>query len=187
MLGKSLLPIFDFVGRHAYVESLAFLGKVFCMLNLSCLCRCLLGGFPLLAATLLTGLGCSSNLSGPDENTSASNGSENRQAQQAVAGVGKRGQSLEKHTDAQKLISGPATTQFKVEQKMILEVQIPHALQLFRGEHGRLPESHEEFMTKIVQANQLSLPELPEGMVYRFNTAEGTLWVYPEDEAPPDA
>jgi hypothetical protein len=105
-------------------------------------------------------------------------------AQQALAGVGKQGQSLQDHSDLQKIISGPAATLFNVKQKAVLEIQIPQALQLFQASEGRFPKSHEEFMQKIVEYNRLVLPELPEGAVYHFNTEKGQLWVYPEDEVP---
>ena len=82
------------------------------------------------------------------------------------------------------MFSGPASALFNVQQKAVLEIQIPHALQLFEATEGRLPKSHEEFMEKIVKANNLVLPELPEGAVYKFDTEKGELWVYPEDEVP---
>lgn len=105
-------------------------------------------------------------------------------AQKAVAGVGKQGQKLREHSDVAKIISGPAAALINVKQKAILEIQVPHALQLFQATEGRMPKSHDEFMEKIVQFNQLTLPELPDGAVYHFNTELGELWVYPENEVP---
>ncbi len=105
-------------------------------------------------------------------------------AQKAEAGVGKRGQKLQQHSDAQKIISGPANAYLQIKQKIPLEIEIPHALNLFKALEGRFPKSHEEFMEKIVAANNIQLPELPEGAVYRFNVEKGELWVYPADEAP---
>ena len=105
-------------------------------------------------------------------------------AQKAEAGVGKQGQLLAGHSDAQKIISGPAATLLNVKQKKILEWDVPKALQLYQALEGNFPKSHEEFMAKIVEANNLVLPELPEGAVYHFNTEKGELWVYPEGEVP---
>ena len=105
-------------------------------------------------------------------------------AQKAVAGVGKQGQLVDKHSDVQKIVSGPAGALFKVKQKAVLEIQIPQALQLFKATNGEFPKNHQEFMTHIVEANRLQLPELPEGAVYHFNSEKGELWVYPEDEVP---
>ncbi len=104
--------------------------------------------------------------------------------QKAVAGVGKQGQILRQHTGIAKIISGPALARFNLEQRAVLEFQIPPAIQQFKALEGRFPKSHEEFMEKIVEANRFVLPELPAGNVYRFNPELGELWVYPEDEAP---
>ncbi|MCC7337672.1 MAG: hypothetical protein IT422_21495 [Pirellulaceae bacterium] len=105
-------------------------------------------------------------------------------AQQAVAGVGKQGQSLRNDTGVAKMISGPASVLFNTKQKAVLEIQIPQALKLFEASEGRMPKSHDEFMQRIVQANNLALPQLPEGAVYQFNTEKGELWVYPANEVP---
>jgi hypothetical protein len=115
--------------------------------------------------------------SAPPETTAAP-------AQKATAGVGKKGQSLRDNKGVASIISMPAATFFNVEQKMVLDVQVPKALQLFQATEGRFPKSHEEFMQKIVQANQFSLPELPAGAVYHFDSEKGELWVYPEGEVP---
>lgn len=106
------------------------------------------------------------------------------QAQKATAGVGKKGQSLKGEAGIGKIIAGPAMAFISFEQKAVLDIQIPHALQLFQATEGRFPKSHDEFLEKIVTANRLVLPELPEGAVYHFNSEKGELWVYPKDEVP---
>lgn len=128
----------------------------------------------------LTAVGCGDSVQAPADAT-AEAPINTTVAQKATAGVGKQGQSLEDEPD---IIAGPVKVLFKVKQKAVLDIQIPHALQLFKGLEGRMPNSHTEFMQKIVEANRLVLPELPEGAVYRFNTEKGELWVYPVDEAP---
>lgn len=105
-------------------------------------------------------------------------------AQKAVAGVGKKGQSLKDNQGIAKVISGPAAAYFNVEQKAVLEWQIPQALQMYKASEGRFPKNHQEFMERIVDANKLSLPELPKGAVYRFDPEKGELWVYPENDVP---
>lgn len=134
----------------------------------------------LVIVSLVVGIGCSPSTptaSAPAAPTTVT-------AQKAVAGVGKKGQSLNDNTGiARAITAGPATL-LNFQQKAVLEIQIPQALQLFNATEGRLPKSHEEFMQKIVEANRLVLPELPAGGVYRFNTEKGELWVYPEAEAP---
>ena len=107
----------------------------------------------------------------------------------AQVGVGAKGRSLDNETGVGKMISGPVSALFAVKERVAFDIQIPQALNLFRASEGRLPKSHEEFMEKIVKANQIKLPELPAGMVYRFNTELGELWVDPvaTDNANPPA
>ena len=109
---------------------------------------------------------------------------QNAIAQKAAVGVGKQGQSLEDNTGVSGMVSGPVSALFKVKQGMVFDVAIPQAMQLFQASNGRVPNSHEEFMEKIISANRIQLPELPQGQVYRFNVEKNELWVYPEDEAP---
>ncbi|MEZ6135409.1 MAG: hypothetical protein R3C53_10915 [Pirellulaceae bacterium] len=105
-------------------------------------------------------------------------------AQKAQAGVGKQGQIVQDHSDAQKIISGPVNTLFQFKQKAVFDIQIPQALNLYKATNGNFPKSHDEFMTHIIEANRIQLPELPEGAVYRFNVELGELWVYPVTEVP---
>lgn len=105
-------------------------------------------------------------------------------AQKATAGVGKKGQKLDQHSDMQKIISGPAAALFRVEQKAVFDIKIPHALNLYKATNGHFPKTHEDFMREIVEFNRIELPELPAGAVYRFDSEKGELWVYPEDDVP---
>ena len=56
-------------------------------------------------------------------------------------------------------------------------MQIPQALSLFQASEGRYPNSEEEFMQKIIQANRIVLPKLPEGDSYVYDVASHTLMV----------
>ncbi len=105
-------------------------------------------------------------------------------SQKAVAGVGKKGQSLKDTQGVAKIIATPLAAMANVEQKMQLEINLQRALQLYQATEGRLPRSHQEFMDKVVIPNRIQLPELPAGAVYHFNVEKGELWVYPEDEVP---
>ncbi len=104
------------------------------------------------------------------------------EAQRAAAGVGKQGQKLEAHNPVQQLISGPAIQFFRVRDQAVFDIQIPHALQLYKAEHGKVPKSHDEFIQKIIQPNAIELPELRDGLVYQFNPEKEELWVYPAGE-----
>lgn len=95
----------------------------------------------------------------------------------AEAGVGERGRSLENETGVGKMIAEPAKALFSFEQKAVFDIQIPQAMQLFKAMQGRDPESHDEFMEKIVKANRLQLPKLPEGHKYVYDTDSSQLMV----------
>lgn len=105
--------------------------------------------------------------------------------QVAKVGVGVKGNSLDSisDNDARNIIAGPAKAYFNTKEKIVFEIQLPHAVDLYQAEHGRYPRSHEEYMDKIVKFNQIKLPELPKKMVYRYHPDTNELWV--EAEATP--
>ena len=105
-------------------------------------------------------------------------------AQKAQVGVGKQGQSLANHSDTQKILSGPVKALTDFKQKAVFDLQVAPAIRLFEASNGRKPKTHQEFMEQIIEANRITLPELPEGAVYRYVPEKGELWVFPEDEAP---
>lgn len=91
----------------------------------------------------------------------------------AEAGVGVKGQSLKEHTG---VLVEPAKAYFRVEQKMAFN-QVTQALGLFQATEGRKPNSHEEFMSKIIAANNIQLPKLAAGEKYIYNVEQGELMV----------
>lgn len=95
---------------------------------------------------------------------------------QAEAGVGKRGQRLNDPRLVQSIVA-PARGLFQTEQRMVFEVQIPHAMQLYEATNGKKPKTHEEFMEQIIQANQIKLPELPPGQRYVYDPQTAELMV----------
>lgn len=142
--------------------------------------------FLLAALTSITLTGCSGGGVQTADATSGDDSAIKMQAQQAVAGVGKEGQRFKDDTGVAKMMTGPLSALANVKQKVVLEIQVKQAIDLFKAQEGRFPKSHEEFMEKCITFNRIQLPELPEGHVYRFNTEKGELWFYPEDEAPPE-
>jgi hypothetical protein len=92
----------------------------------------------------------------------------------ADVGVGKRGQSLEQHSG---VLVEPAKAYFRFEQKAVFQIQLPQALELFKATEGRLPSSHDEFMSRIVQANNIQLPTLRPGEKYIYVPEKGELMV----------
>jgi hypothetical protein len=74
------------------------------------------------------------------------------------------------------IISTPVSQYFRVQDRIILQ-QVEAAMNLYKGEHGRLPATHEEFVIDIIQANNIVLPRLPEGHTYVYDPADGVLKV----------
>lgn len=95
----------------------------------------------------------------------------------AEVGVGKRGQLLNDKGAINKMIVTPALVLFRTEQRVVFEIQVPHALQLYEATNGRKPATHEEFMEQIIKANQIELPELPAGQRYIYDPQTGELMV----------
>jgi hypothetical protein len=100
-------------------------------------------------------------------------------AQKAEVGVGIKGDSLRDEEGVGKIIASPAVALFNTREKAVFEIQIPHALNLYKALEGDFPKTHEEFMEKIIKANAIQLPELKPGMQYRFRPDLGELWVEP--------
>ena len=53
----------------------------------------------------------------------------------------------------------------------------PPGDELFKATEGRTPKSHEEFMEKIIKANHIHLPTLPEGHRYVYDPKQEQLMV----------
>ncbi|MBM4004015.1 MAG: hypothetical protein FJ295_12140 [Planctomycetes bacterium] len=84
----------------------------------------------------------------------------------AGVGVGAQGRSLDGHSG---LIVTPAKTLFAAKEKIVFEIAIPHALNLYNAAEGNYPRSHDEFMERVVRANNIVLPKLPEGNSYVYD------------------
>ena len=95
----------------------------------------------------------------------------------AEVGVGQSGRSLDNETGVARMISEPARAYFSVAERTVFDIQIPQAMQLFKAMEGRSPNSHDEFMTKIVRANSIQLPKLAEGQKYIFEPSTSELMV----------
>ncbi len=94
----------------------------------------------------------------------------------AEVGVGKKGRRLEKD-GLVRLMTVPALAYFRTEQRVVFEIKIPHALNLYKALHGSAPETEEAFMKEIIKANNIELPELPAGHRYVYDPERGELMV----------
>jgi len=63
---------------------------------------------------------------------------------------------------------------FWAEHQIIID-NIKHTLDLYNAEHGNYPKTHEEFMSKIIAANQITLPKLDAGQEYIYDPETHTL------------
>ena len=65
------------------------------------------------------------------------------------------------------------------------QLQIKHCLELFRAEHDRYPKDFEEFYEKVIKANGLRLPKLPEYQKYGYDAEKHELIIleYPDKKA----
>lgn len=97
---------------------------------------------------------------------------------EADVGVGKKGRSLDEYdSGVEGAIAGPAKAYFGFREKAIFQMQIPQAMQFYKAENGTNPKTHDEFMSKIIQANQINLPELPQGQKYVYDPEKAELMV----------
>lgn len=75
-------------------------------------------------------------------------------------------------------------SRFYAEHKMIF-TSIEHALNLYWATNDEYPQTHDEFMEKIVKFNQIKLPELDEGVEYIYDPEDHKLKIHrPGAEAP---
>ena len=95
----------------------------------------------------------------------------------AEAGVAKAGRSLDGETGVAGIIVEPAKQLFSFKENAVFKLQIPQAMQFFQATEGQFPQSQDEFMTKIVRANNLRLPDLPPGQRYVYDPKRGELMV----------
>ncbi len=92
--------------------------------------------------------------------------------QKAVVGVGKKGRGY-----GQGYVATPIGSLFAAREKIIFDIKIPHAMKLFKAQEDRPPKDHEEFMEKIIKANHIKLPELPDEHRYQYDPETEQLMV----------
>jgi hypothetical protein len=71
-------------------------------------------------------------------------------------------------------VSDPITGPLEILKKQNVELPmllIDQGLNIFNANEGRFPQSHDEFMTQIIAANNIRLPVLPNGLDYQYDVA----------------
>jgi hypothetical protein len=134
-----------------------------------------------LGCAALTCLGCKPATNPTDTASTTTPAVETQAPAARVAGVGvgQQGRSLDNEQGVGKIIAGPAIAYFNTKEKIVFEIQLPQALQLYQAEKGEYPRTHEEFMEKIIAFNRIPLPKLPQGVEYRYHPDDHQLWVEP--------
>ncbi len=84
--------------------------------------------------------------------------------EEAAAGAGEKGRTLK-----YELGTTAAKTYFAARERVVFEIQIPSAMQLYKATNGAAPKDQEAFMRDIVTANAIVLPELPAGHKYVYD------------------
>ncbi len=75
------------------------------------------------------------------------------------------------------VVTTPIAAYFQTRERVIFEIAIPQAMNLYAAEKGNKPKTQEEFMRDIIQANQIKLPALPPGHKYVYDPQKGELMV----------
>lgn len=93
--------------------------------------------------------------------------------ERADVGAGEKGRGV-----GEGLIITPLKTYFRAQEMIAFMIAIPKALEAYQLENdGRKPATHDEFMEKVIKANQIELPTLPAGHRYVYDPETGELMV----------
>jgi hypothetical protein len=76
----------------------------------------------------------------------------------------------------QGILATPASVYLRTQDRAIF-LNLEHAMDLYKAEHGALPKTHDDFMRDIVQANNINLPELPDDSRYVYLPDKGELMI----------
>lgn len=74
------------------------------------------------------------------------------------------------------VVTTPISVYFQAQERLIYD-SVTYAVKLFEAEHGYKPKTEEEFMKKVIEANQIRLPQLPPGSKYKYDPQTGELMV----------
>lgn len=91
----------------------------------------------------------------------------------ADVGVGIKGRSLDPHEG---VLVTPAKAYFAVREKVVFQIQIPQAIQLYKAENP-IPLTFDEFKLNILDPNKIKLPPLPPGHTYEWDPEQEQLMV----------
>jgi hypothetical protein len=91
--------------------------------------------------------------------------------EKAAVGMGEKGRGY-----GGDMITEPVKVLWNVKERLAL-MQIQQALDLYKAGEGHAPKSHQEFMDRIIKANDIKLPTLPPGQRYVYDPSKEELMV----------
>ena len=74
-------------------------------------------------------------------------------------------------------ITGALEAYEPIKQKIAQDIQIQHAVRIFEATEGRYPKDFEEFMDKVIKANNIRLPQLGPDKQYQYDVQNHKLMV----------
>jgi hypothetical protein len=96
--------------------------------------------------------------------------------EKAAVGVGAAGRGYDTNVAAAP-VTVPIGAFFTSKERVAFEIHLPKAMQLYKGEKGYAPRTHQEFMQNVIKANDIHLPELPPGHRYVYDPKQEQLMV----------
>jgi hypothetical protein len=76
------------------------------------------------------------------------------------------------------ILTTPVSVYFHTKEQIVFNIEIPHNLQLYKAlNDDKAPQTQEDFMKEIIQANGTKLPQLPPGSEYVWDPAKEQLMV----------
>jgi hypothetical protein len=91
--------------------------------------------------------------------------------EKAAVGMGEKGRGY-----GGDMITEPVKVLWNVKERLAL-MQVQQALDLYKAGEGHAPKSHQEFMDRIIKANDIKLPTLPPGQRYVYDPSKEELMV----------
>lgn len=91
----------------------------------------------------------------------------------------KGGKVVDQKVEITNPITGPLEAFEPTKQKIAI-LQVEHAVNIFNAMEGRYPKDHDEFMEKVIKANQIKLPEPARGFSYQYDVDNHVLLVVEE-------
>lgn len=97
-----------------------------------------------------------------------------RKAEVGVTGKGQYGDMSGKPMS---IVTVPVSTYFQAKERAVFDMQIPQAMNLYKASNGSFPATQEEFISNIIKANNIQLPQLPPGSQYYYDAKNAQLMV----------